>query len=199
LVEWQMPPHFALLYKPEAIPRAHSITSSLGEICRLGPKQAWRLSPPWRMRTRLAARPWSGSWLATSRGAHKKPLGALEPPPCRKRLDSAPTHSYLSTTVTLVECKRCDGARWVCEQHDERPWDVADVLRACHCGVPACPAPIAMRNLVGTRRRRPWLRSTSAPAALPRSASLSPVSPLRSTAYRSGESGSTRSSMTATA
>jgi hypothetical protein len=38
---------------------------------------------------------------------------------------SAPSHPYLSAMVTLGECKRCDGARWVCEKHDRRPWEMA--------------------------------------------------------------------------
>jgi hypothetical protein len=83
LGERQIPPHFALLYKPEAIPGGHSTTSSLGEICRLGPKAAWRFSPPWSMPTRLAARPWSGSWLSTPT---RIPRRLVRAPPGRDRL-----------------------------------------------------------------------------------------------------------------
>jgi hypothetical protein len=33
----------------------------------------------------------------------------------------------------------CGGARWVCEDHTEKPWGGAsDREDACHCGGPGC-------------------------------------------------------------
>jgi hypothetical protein len=37
-------------------------------------------------------------------------------------------------------CKVCKGARWVCEDHPELPWDGAsDDANACHCGGAGLP------------------------------------------------------------
>ena len=36
-------------------------------------------------------------------------------------------------------CKRCDGTEWVCEFHQDRPWDMHNP-RGCECGAGApCP------------------------------------------------------------
>jgi hypothetical protein len=35
-------------------------------------------------------------------------------------------------------CKRCDGCRWVCEAHPDRPWEGPN---ACGCGAPGAPCP----------------------------------------------------------
>src|SRR4051794_8126954 len=41
-----------------------------------------------------------------------------------------------------VSCKTCGGARWVCEDHLERPWGGAsDRSDACHCGGAGAPCP----------------------------------------------------------
>ncbi|WP_064742417.1 hypothetical protein [Bradyrhizobium sp. ORS 375] len=39
----------------------------------------------------------------------------------------------------MKHCLRCDDARWVCENHPDRPW--TDSLRGCQCGAGA-PCPI---------------------------------------------------------
>ena len=39
----------------------------------------------------------------------------------------------------MKECPRCDGCRWVCEAHPDRPWLG---VRACNCGTPGDPCPI---------------------------------------------------------
>jgi len=44
------------------------------------------------------------------------------------------------------ECDVCGGARWVCEDHPDKPWDGAsDREDACHCGAaPECRARCAI-------------------------------------------------------
>ena len=38
------------------------------------------------------------------------------------------------------ECEVCGGARWVCEDHPDKPWDGAsDREDACHCGGAGMP------------------------------------------------------------
>jgi hypothetical protein len=39
----------------------------------------------------------------------------------------------------MQACSRCDGCRWVCENHTDRPWLGA---RACGCGGAGAPCPI---------------------------------------------------------
>lgn len=36
-------------------------------------------------------------------------------------------------------CPTCDGERWVCEAHPDRPWN--DTERGCTCG-PGTPCPV---------------------------------------------------------
>jgi hypothetical protein len=38
-----------------------------------------------------------------------------------------------------MTCQRCDGCRWVCENHLDRPWQGP---RACDCGGAGAPCPI---------------------------------------------------------
>ena len=40
-----------------------------------------------------------------------------------------------------MQCRNCDGAKWVCENHQNRPWEgMSNHLDACHCGAGApCP------------------------------------------------------------
>ncbi|MBR0855685.1 hypothetical protein [Bradyrhizobium liaoningense] len=40
-------------------------------------------------------------------------------------------------------CARCDNARWICENHPERPW-LGE--RACDCGGAGVPCPICNRT-----------------------------------------------------
>jgi hypothetical protein len=40
-------------------------------------------------------------------------------------------------------CARCDGCRWVCEAHPERPWEGQT---ACGCGAPGEPCPVCNRS-----------------------------------------------------
>jgi hypothetical protein len=42
----------------------------------------------------------------------------------------------------MMTCWRCDGCRWVCEAHPERPWEGP---LACGCGAPGEPCPICNR------------------------------------------------------
>jgi hypothetical protein len=37
-----------------------------------------------------------------------------------------------------MKCTRCLDTYWVCEAHDDRPWD-SD--KACGCGTPGMPCP----------------------------------------------------------
>lgn len=38
------------------------------------------------------------------------------------------------------ECPICKGARWVCEDHTDKPWDGASgAPEACHCGGAGVP------------------------------------------------------------
>jgi hypothetical protein len=39
----------------------------------------------------------------------------------------------------MPTCPRCDGCRWVCEAHPERPWEGQAV---CGCGAPGAPCPV---------------------------------------------------------
>jgi hypothetical protein len=41
-------------------------------------------------------------------------------------------------TDTTVTCARCDSTGWVCETHDDRPWDGE---HACGCGGVGMPCP----------------------------------------------------------
>ena len=49
-------------------------------------------------------------------------------------------HGGRDNEVMDAECRICKGARWVCEDHPDKPWDGAsDAPEACHCrgaGVP---------------------------------------------------------------
>jgi hypothetical protein len=39
-----------------------------------------------------------------------------------------------------TECTTCHGARWVCEEHPDKPWDGASAApEACHCGGAGAP------------------------------------------------------------
>jgi len=50
-----------------------------------------------------------------------------------------------------MTCRTCNGTRWVCEEHPDRPWgglcckrpDGADICEhgACHCGGAGDPCP----------------------------------------------------------
>ena len=41
-----------------------------------------------------------------------------------------------------AECAICKGARWVCEDHIDKPWSGAsDAPDACHCGGAGAPCP----------------------------------------------------------
>jgi hypothetical protein len=37
-----------------------------------------------------------------------------------------------------MKCARCQDTFWVCERHDDRPWDGE---KACGCGAPGMPCP----------------------------------------------------------
>jgi hypothetical protein len=37
-----------------------------------------------------------------------------------------------------LKCTRCCDTYWVCEAHDDRPWDGE---KACGCGAPGMPCP----------------------------------------------------------
>jgi hypothetical protein len=39
------------------------------------------------------------------------------------------------------KCARCDNTRWICEAHDDLPWDCGSSPRACKCGAPGMPCP----------------------------------------------------------
>src|SRR5262249_30991492 len=39
----------------------------------------------------------------------------------------------------MDKCPRCDGSRWVCEAHEDRPWEGADSPRAYKCGGAGMP------------------------------------------------------------
>ena len=43
------------------------------------------------------------------------------------------------TDVTAFKCTACDDTRWVCEAHDDRPWEGP---RACTCGGAGMPCPV---------------------------------------------------------
>jgi|EndMetStandDraft_8_1072994.scaffolds.fasta_scaffold16872_4 hypothetical protein len=40
--------------------------------------------------------------------------------------------------MTDVACARCQDTYWVCEAHDDRPWDGP---HACGCGAAGAPCP----------------------------------------------------------
>lgn len=47
-----------------------------------------------------------------------------------------------SIETLKVERAICLGARWVCEDHPDKPWDGAsDAPEACHCGGAGAPCP----------------------------------------------------------
>jgi hypothetical protein len=41
----------------------------------------------------------------------------------------------------IPSCPRCDDTYWVCEAHDDRPWDSGATSRSCTCGAPGMPCP----------------------------------------------------------
>jgi hypothetical protein len=41
----------------------------------------------------------------------------------------------------MVKCSRCDDQKWVCEEHDDPPWNGTDSPRACPCGQAGMPCP----------------------------------------------------------
>jgi hypothetical protein len=43
-------------------------------------------------------------------------------------------------------CTRCDDAYWVCEEHNNVPWERGPSLRACNCGAPGMPCPDCNRS-----------------------------------------------------
>src|SRR5207248_124725 len=46
------------------------------------------------------------------------------------------------------ECEVCGGARWVCEDHPDKPWDGAsDREDACHCGGAGMPCLVRNRTI----------------------------------------------------
>ena len=40
-----------------------------------------------------------------------------------------------------AKCARCDDKFWVCEAHDDLPFDIGQSSRACKCGAPGMPCP----------------------------------------------------------
>ncbi len=46
------------------------------------------------------------------------------------------------------ECEVCGGARWVCEDHTDKPWDGASNRPdACHCGGAGMPCMVCNRTV----------------------------------------------------
>jgi hypothetical protein len=41
--------------------------------------------------------------------------------------------------MTMAVCTQCRNARWVCEEHPDRPW--GEVEGACDCGAAGMPCP----------------------------------------------------------
>jgi hypothetical protein len=54
------------------------------------------------------------------------------------RLDSLRPRSYFTS---MPKCLRCDGTHWVCEAHDDRPWEGLGSSRQCNCGAAGMPCP----------------------------------------------------------
>jgi hypothetical protein len=50
-----------------------------------------------------------------------------------------------------MACTICGNARWVCEDHADKPWGGAsDRVGACHCGAAGMPCPLCNQT-VGKR------------------------------------------------
>jgi hypothetical protein len=50
--------------------------------------------------------------------------------------------SWWENIAMDLKCTVCKDARWVCEDHPDKPWDGAsDVPEACHCGGAGAPCP----------------------------------------------------------
>ena len=44
-------------------------------------------------------------------------------------------------------CRNCGGAEWVCENHQDRPWEgSSSAPEACHCGAGA-PCPVCNKDM----------------------------------------------------
>jgi hypothetical protein len=48
--------------------------------------------------------------------------------------------------MKVVNCERCDSTGWVCEAHDDRPWESGATSRPCECGAPGKPCPMCNRS-----------------------------------------------------
>ena len=49
----------------------------------------------------------------------------------------------------MAKCPHCDDQRWVCENHPDRPWDLADSPRACKCGGAGMPCELCNNESTG--------------------------------------------------
>ena len=49
----------------------------------------------------------------------------------------------------MTECPNCDDTHWVCEAHEDRPWEGTSP-RACRCGAPGMPCPLCNADVKHT-------------------------------------------------
>jgi hypothetical protein len=43
--------------------------------------------------------------------------------------------------MKIIGCERCDSTGWVCEAHDDQPWQSGATSRPCKCGALGVPCP----------------------------------------------------------
>lgn len=68
------------------------------------------------------------------------------------------------TTVSKEPCRNCAGEGWVCENHEDRPWNAA-VGAGCECGAGA-PCPVCSREMAYAPYITPGPVSTGAQAVI---------------------------------
>jgi hypothetical protein len=88
-----------------------------------------------------------------------EPAGVDHLPMARAVFDIA-VRMWPRETVTLQQgakviqlyCPTCKGQRWVCEAHEDRPWEGPE---GCECGAPAMPCPVCNSTENGERPMAP--------------------------------------------
>jgi hypothetical protein len=54
-----------------------------------------------------------------------------------------------------TKCTRCEDTGWVCEAHEDRPWDSGAAKKPCQCGAPGMPCLLCNQSDPPRRREAP--------------------------------------------
>lgn len=93
--------------------------------------------------------------------------GRVPSEPGSRPSDQAPAGLDAPRVDPSRECRNCAGGAWVCENHQDRPWDgVSTNAEACGCGAGA-PCPVCSPDLAFAGRRSSTIEACAAVAEAP--------------------------------